>query len=664
MQMQSEAELLAALAAGETFEATLIDDDVIVRVREYVPYVCTAIHAGHRMRDSLIENSALSDSQRLREEDPYTDQLIDSFPITLVSNRSRYEYDLNRTPEHCIYDTAWDQQVWQQPLSDDEKQLSMVGYERYYRILKAILTVLEKKFGGSLLIDVHSYNWQIRQHEYAPIFNIGTKQVDVDRWGKSISVFEQHLTKIELPNLDIKVERNVVFQGKGNQATFIKQNYHNTLIIPLEIKKIFMDEENGEAFPLVMEKLQEGLYLAVLEVAATFNHKLKHSKLNRSDLLSSDIEPIVRSVDKALYRLAKNIETLHYVNPTNIQQEKKRFLAQRGYNPSFRYRQLRLDPYEFREKLYKLPVSQIQDPFIRSLYRSVVDSYATKVELLTTVGTPQFLYNSLRYYGEPSEIDIANARFILHAGHWPTEQVFERNISAQDAKVYFEQAANDLQLDCRVVVSNRLVAKAMVDNSRKMLLINRNAVLSKMEVDALIHHELGVHMVTTMNAIAQPLQVFQLGLPGNTYTQEGLAILSEYLSGNIDLNRLQQLSLRVLAVNMMVKGKDFSSVFARLRDEYNVSVDAAFSLTMRVFRGGGFTKDFLYLSGFRDLVAMYKTRDISSLLIGKTGIQFIDTLDSLVARGIIHKPKHMTPAIANVMRQDNAVLDYLVDSIR
>jgi len=45
----------------------------------------------------------------------------------------------------------------------------------------------------------------------------------------------------------------------------------------------------------------------------------------------------------------------------------------------------------------------------------------------------------------------------------------------------------------------------------------------------------------------------QLGMPGNTYTQEGLAILSEYLSGNLSLERLRTLALRVLAANMLVK---------------------------------------------------------------------------------------------------------------
>lgn len=664
MQTLSEQKIIAAIAAREIFEATLEDDSLLIRVNEYVPYVCTAVHAGQKLRKDLTERCLLTPKERLREEDPFTDQLIDSFPIVIIGRDSRYEYDLNRDPEACIYDTAWEKKVWKRALTNSQKRTSRAKHASYYRILTALINTLEKSFGGCLLFDVHSYNWQIRQHPQAPVFNIGTAHIDVSRWRLPLAVLEKNLAMIELPNLETQVERNALFEGRGYQASFLRENFTNTLVIPIDIKKIFMDEENGEPFPLVLEQLQHGLHLALLETAAAFNKKLKRSKLKRADLQTSHIEPIVLSVDKALYRLAKTIETLHYVNPVNIQQEKRRFLSRKAYTPEFRYRQLRLDPYDFREKLYRLPVSQIQDPLMRGLYRSVVDNYATKVELLANLGTPQFLYNSLRYYGEPTVTDKANARFILHASDWQAEQNSNNSVDAEAAKVIFEQAAEDYGLDCRVILSTRIVAKAMVDNTRRALLINRNARLTPLEIQALINHELGVHMATTMNALTQPLHVFKLGLPGNTYTQEGLAILSEYLSGNMNLDRLKQLSLRVLAVNMMIDGMDFHTVFTRLREEHGIAVDDAFSLTTRVFRGGGFTKDYLYLSGFRDLVALHRSKDISALLVGKTGLQFIDTLDSMIQRGTLQRPKHISPVLVSQLSKQDPVLDYLVASIQ
>jgi uncharacterized protein (TIGR02421 family) len=662
MQTLSEDQLLQAIAAGQPFAATLDDGSLTLCIGEYVPYICTAIHAGHQLRDELLDNCLLDDAARLQEEDPFTDRLIDSLPITLIAADSRYEYDLNRIPEQCIYEHAWGETVWREPLTSAQEQASRDKHARYYRILQALVEALEKRFGGCLLVDVHSYNWQIRTYEDAPTFNIGTEQIDTRRWRTTLAALEKQLGTIALPNLLTSVKRNIVFHGRGYQASYAREMFNNTLVIPLEIKKIFMDELNGQPFPLVLEKLHEGIYLAVIETAAAFSKTLKRRRLKRADLLPSNTDPIVFKVDRALHKLAKNIVTLHYVNPINMQQEKRKFLARRDYQPQFHYRQLRLDPYSFRENLYKLPVSQIQDPQIRGLYRAVIDTYATKVELLAHVGSPQFLYNSLRYYGEPSTVDIANAHFILHASELPDYTPEPHDISAEQAKVIFEQAAKDFNLDCRVALSSRLVAKAMVSGST--LQINRSARLNQLEINALIHHELGVHMVTTFNARAQPLHVLRLGLPGNTYTQEGLAILSEYLSGNINLDRLKQLSLRVLAVQMMTSGMNFGSVFNRLHEEYGASIDEAFGLTTRVFRGGGFTKDYLYLSGFRDLVALYRKRSVTPLLSGKTGLQFLDTIDSLIERGILQAPQYLTPAIANPPPLENPVLDYLVASIK
>lgn len=664
MQTLSESECLKKILSEETFEAEIEGGALLIRIHEYVPYICTAIHAGHRLRDTLAQNCLIDEKNRLSEEDPYTDQLIDSFPVILVANDSRYEYDLNRDRDSCIYTNAWGDDVWKTPLKKSEKSLSLKKHDQYYRLLKALLDVLEKKFGGCLLVDIHSYNWEIRKHEQAPIFNIGTAQINLTRFEKPISTLAKNLSAIDLPNLEIETQYDAVFQGKGYQATFIQENTSNTLIIPLEIKKIFMDERSGEPFPLVLEKLQEGLYVSVLSAATVFNKTLKRSTLKRSDLFPSNIEPIVIAIDNSLHRLSKRVETLSYVNPTNLQQEKRRFLSQKNYTPQFRYRQLRIDPYDFKETLYKLPVSDIQDPLIRALYRSVVDTYSTKVEMLSSIGTPQFLYNSLRYYGEPGISDIKNARFLLHANTPANEKEQTPNISADEAKIIFEQAAKDMGLECQVIISTRIVAKAMVDNARRALLINRNACFSALDINALVHHELGVHMVTTLNALEQPLHILSLGLPGNTYTQEGLAILSEHLSGNMNLHRLQQLSLRVLAVDMMVKGVSFGSVYNQLREGYQVSVDEAFSITTRVFRGGGFTKDYLYLSGFRDLVALHKTNDITALLIGKTGLQFHQTLNSLIERNILKKPTRLMPVLKNMPKRESPVLDYLVSSIK
>ncbi|MDF1761050.1 MAG: flavohemoglobin expression-modulating QEGLA motif protein [Coxiellaceae bacterium] len=660
-------EIIDAIRLEKPIDTVLDDGSISVRISDYVPYICTAIHSGHNMPEKLQEICNLTEDERLQEEDPYTGQILESFPLTLISHDSRYEYDLNRDQNSCIYEEAWGKKVWRKKRTDSDKLDSLKKHSIYYSILKEILDVLEKKFGGVLLIDLHSYNWKVRSYDYAPVFNIGTKQINTKRWGKVLSVLEKHISEIDLPNLEVSCERNVVYKGEGYQAAFVSQHVSNTLIVPLEIKKIYMDELCGEPFPIVIEELSQGLYFSVLEAASCLFDECSKNKIKASDLYPSEIEPVVFKIDKQLYRLAKGFETLNYVNPINFQAEKKRFMNKRDYVPKFKYRQLRIDPYLFKEYLYKLPVSDIQDPIIRDIYRSVIDGYAMKVELLTSVGTNQFLYNSLRYYGEPNTIDIENAQFLLHASkkYFSSDDGHNNQlVSVEDAVHQFQASADKMNLNCKVVLSKRIAAKAMVDNLQRKLYVNQNASLTKIDIQALVHHELGVHMVTTQNALLQPLNVLKLGLPGNTYTQEGLAILSEYLSGTLTLSRLQQLALRVLAIDMMVKGSSFSHVYRHLNEQYGMSSDDSFALAVRVYRGGGFTKDYLYLSGFRDMLAEYKKGDILSLLIGKTGIKFHAALDSLIERKIFSPPAYVTPAFKMHCHNKDAVLDYLVESIK
>ena len=46
---------------------------------------------------------------------------------------------------------------------------------------------------------------------------------------------------------------------------------------------------------------------------------------------------------------------------------------------------------------------------------------------------------------------------------------------------------------------------------------------------ALLHHEVGTHLVTHVNGTHQPIKVLGVGLAGYDETQEGLAVLAEYL---------------------------------------------------------------------------------------------------------------------------------------
>ncbi|WP_232771324.1 flavohemoglobin expression-modulating QEGLA motif protein [Colwellia sp. 12G3] len=657
----SEKECIALIKKGECFHAEVESGAFIIKIDEYAPIICAAIHNGQRLRSELEKSFLLSDEEQFYEEDPYTDELISSFPIQIIGNDSRFEYDLNRAKALSTYfKTAWDKQVWDKPLTPKQRVKSHNKHQSFYNVLEAIIAVIEKQFNNAIVFDIHAYNYKTLEKN-TPTFNIGSEQIDVERWGRVVSLFEKQLNRIVLPNLNVRAATDEVLQGRGYLITHINAHFDNTLVIPTEVKKIFMDESSGELYPLVLEELKAGFKNAISETAAFFVRRYgKRKKTQKADILSSTISPEVLALDKKLFALCKSVETLNFINPINLIAQRSKFFKQRNHNsPSFNYRQLNIDPYKFRENLYNLPVSDIYDADIQQLYRHVIDNLASKIDLLTTIGTDDFVYNSLKYYGEPSLSDIANARFILHLNDDEQDEVL---LTADDAIEYFRHQAKEWKLHCKIEKSGKLVAKAMVNNEKALLLINKEASFTQKELHAYAYHELGIHMLTTINSKQHPLKVFSLGLTGNTHAQEGLALYSEYRSGSLTIKRLKTIALRVIAVQYMLEHGDFVKTYNTLMNEFELDKEFAFTLTTRVYRGGGFTKDYLYLKGFRDILALAKEGPIDNLLVGKVGLLDFNIVSEVVERGMIARPKSLFDLASQP--SGDSVLDFVVNSIK
>ena len=664
MQTLSEQACINAIENEECFHASVAGNAFVLKIESYSFFIGTAIHNGHHLRSELIKKCRLSEKERLHEEDPFTGEFISPMPISLIANDSRYEYDLNRSPDGCIYEVAWGKTVWEKKLSKKARKLSLKKYRVFYTILETLVRKLEGMHGSCLIYDIHSYNYKRIKGGGPPVFNIGTEQLDRTKWGSVIDHWEKTLNTCNLPNLECNASIDKVFKGNGYMATFIRDHFKNTLVLPTEIKKVFMDERNYDVYHLVLAELKEAFKQLMLENALFFSKQhTKKQHLSKTVLLSAKIEPAVLKVDKALYRLCKRIETLTYINPKNLVGEKKRFYSRKyNYNPVFTYHHLNINPSELREKLYRLPVDRITDISIQKLYRDVIDSYSTKIDLLSNVGSEKFLYNSLLYYGEPDKDDIKAAHFILFAKEF---EPFEKQlISSEKARTIFIAAAKDYGIKCRVVVTNKIIASVMVNNARKAILINKSERFNTIQMNSLINHELGVHMLTTANSELQQLKIFRLGLPGNTYSQEGLAVLSEYLTGNLSLTRLKTLALRVIAVKMMVKNYDFSRTFKILRQDFNLGREEAFKITARSYRGGGFTKDFCYLRGLLDALRLYNKENLDSLFIGKTSLKYFNVINEMIERKMVSRPRFLPLFLQDGQRyQGNQILDYLIHSV-
>lgn len=369
-------------------------------------------------------------------------------------------------------------------------------------------------------------------------------------------------------------------------------------------------------------------------------------------------------IDRSLDRLNKGIELLTYLNPLNSEKEKQKFYSSKYTEaPKFRYPKRNFNAFKIQQGLFLHNLEEIHDDHIRTLYQNIIYYYSNVLQCSDVIGEKKkFFYNSLRLYGAPKERDVQNAKFIIHVKDHHQEE--QKIYSALDAVTYFENFVKSYDFQMNIKLSNSIAADAMVSNKLQTLFIKKNARFSENQLKTLANHEIGVHMVTTFNGINQPLKIFSNGFPKNVETQEGLAVFSEYMSGALTLDRLKTLAYRVIAADSLTDGYDFADTFDLLHNQYKLNRDKAFIITLRVHRGGGFTKDFLYLTGLKKIYDYYKQhQDLSILLSGKVSLEFQSSIEHMMDVGLVHKPVHLTHSYNNNYNS-NKTIDFILENLR
>ncbi len=371
-------------------------------------------------------------------------------------------------------------------------------------------------------------------------------------------------------------------------------------------------------------------------------------------------------IDANLNRLVKSIELLNYINPLNIESEKKKFFASKfKYEPQFKYPKIKFNGYKLHRLFFSQRLERINDEDIRQLYEDIIYEYSGLIECIETIGKGRkFYYNSLKSFGTPTENYIENAKFILRFDDSEFDEDMLPMYNADDAVSYFNEFAKRYDFSFNIKTSTNIAAAAMVLNNSQTLVIRKNHKFSKNQLQVLANHEIGVHMVTTFNAVEQPLKVFSNGFPNNVETQEGLAVLSEYMSDCLTLTRLKELSFRIIAVESLAKGYSFSDTFDLLFNQHKLNRDKAFSITLRVHRGCGFTKDHLYLTGLKKIYDLnISGEDISNLLTGKVNLEYSELIQKLQDKGLAKAARHYTDSYLK-NNNSNTNLDFILKSLK
>ena len=265
-------DIIAKIDAEDAFEAVSDDYSFTVKISEYAPYVCGAVHDGNQFRRSLWENCLHTEYDRWYEEDPCTKEMVQSHPVVIAGCDSRFEYDLNRGPDSAIYDDAWGKQLWRNPLPENEKDHSLQKHNAFYQVTHSLMSKIESKYGKAIVFDMHSYNWK-RWDREVPVWNLGTTNIDNDRFGGVVESWRSKLSEMNLPNgINSTAGINDTFYGKGYFLKYITQNFKNTLVLATEIAKVYCDEYSGIIYPEVVRSVEEHLKELIPLQAEEFHH--------------------------------------------------------------------------------------------------------------------------------------------------------------------------------------------------------------------------------------------------------------------------------------------------------------------------------------------------------------------------------------------------------
>jgi len=373
------------------------------------------------------------------------------------------------------------------------------------------------------------------------------------------------------------------------------------------------------------------------------------------------------ALDARLVAAVRPIRMLEAVSwPARVQES---FLAawRVGHLSMPRITYPRFDFHELRQEIDAIHRAADPDHPLGHYLRQTSESWRIATRLLDVLGSHRVTAYSSRLFGRPVEMLPANGPTNLQAAHHFVDLASELDQELRAAEPGYvlpaEQVQQELQLAIdtffvghaiRVELDPNLIAKAAASPTR--IRLRTNTGFSEYDRNQLLMHEAFVHTLTGVNGHEQPwLKSMARGSPRTTATQEGLATLSEMLSGAMDIGRMKRISLRIIAIDKAINGADFIEVFRFFIESGQSDIDS-FTSAQRVFRGvplsGGaaFTKDTVYLHGllavhtfFRWCLRHRQLARARQLFAGKMALQDVFALESQFASGAIAAPGFLPP---------------------
>ena len=416
--------------------------------------------------------------------------------------------------------------------------------------------------------------------------------------------------------------------------------------IGLRVRPIYHSHETGELYPAVLRTLKKSVGKALKQAFFTFAKTQTTAKpehyysLGRRAMVKA-----VQQADQGLSEVSDSFSFLLQVTPVNAEAAWREFRRSRfNVIPRFYYRPLAVEPGVLKRKLFDIAIERIEDPTLAELFRQRQDELDRKITMMADVGTSRFVLGSQQVYGsvEPSLVELAS-QFLSTLASRSRDETSGGELSAAEfvrlAKREIEHYRQQMpEFTAQVILREDMYSGLMCSDGN--LLVGVQTKIPRRRADALLQHEVGTHLLTYYNGLVESFRLLHSGFAGYDSLQEGLAVLAEYLVGGLSRPRLRLLAARVVAADLMLKGASFIETFRTLDHDYDFSQRTAYTVTMRIYRGGGLTKDAVYLRGLVEVLGYFAGGgELEPLLVGKIASDHIGLIRELLHRKVIQAPR-------------------------
>jgi len=517
-------------------------------------------------------------------------------------------------------------------------------------LVQAIAVTQGRVFGAFLVIEI----WSSADAGDEPADKAGVLRPAFgvvpggsDTLASTVKALQESLRSAKIrkqtPAVEITPCRRVAPPGLPPLLTPQEAKACGAVVLGLEIRPVYRSREKGTLYPLLLRAVHRPLYRAFKQAFFEFtSSNTSHLPPHYHSLGRRALVKAVWRIDRQLAEVSNAYDFLLAVTPVNIQAAWAAFRRSRFEKaPLFVYRPIPVAPALLKRKLFDISIERVEDPGLARIFREKQSELDRQLTGLLDRETTRFLYTSFQLYGEVDDSLLEVATTLLDRIPPHSREKSSRRVGAaafakraEQEFAVFRQAYPEFsaKVSIRKDISGLMV-------SRGNLLVASDTSVPASRVEALIQHEVGTHVLTYHNGRSQRFRQLYSGLAGYEELQEGMAVMAEYLVGGLSLPRLRLLAARVIAVRRLTDGASFVETFRELDRHYEFNQATAFNITMRIYRGGGLTKDAVYLRGLIRFHDYLRTGgELEPLFVGKISAENVPLVQELLWRHVLHRP--------------------------